>query len=230
MYSADNLIYFSQTSSTNDQACLYPHNSILIAETQASGRGRQGRQWISSRDGLYFTYRKEAHASIASTGLLSLIAGIALHQVLSEYDSGLKLKWSNDLLNMKGQKLAGILIERKAQMILIGVGVNLSSSQELPESASSLSGNQDKIYLALKILDHIQACLKLTQEQVVSYWQEHSFFKSGDLVNITQNDSVSTYQYLGINQEGGLKLLDQGGLEKIIYSGEVQKVRLVVPK
>ena len=47
------------------------------------------------------------------------------------------LKWPNDLM-LLGKKLAGILLERSGDRIVVGFGVNLASAPELagPPSAS----------------------------------------------------------------------------------------------
>lgn len=68
--------------------------------------------------------------------LLSLVAGVALHEVVSAFltpmPGSLALKWPNDLLH-NGAKLAGILLERSGDAVVMGIGVNLAYHPDLPD-------------------------------------------------------------------------------------------------
>jgi BirA family biotin operon repressor/biotin-[acetyl-CoA-carboxylase] ligase len=46
--------------------------------------------------------------------------------------TGLVIKWPNDLL-LNGAKLAGILLERANDAVVIGIGVNLAHAPDLPD-------------------------------------------------------------------------------------------------
>lgn len=63
-----------------------------------------------------------------SAPTLALAAGVALYETVAPYfseSSGLALKWPNDLL-VDRRKLAGILLERVDETVVIGIGVNLA--------------------------------------------------------------------------------------------------------
>ena len=50
------------------------------------------------------------------------------------------LKWPNDLLALDGRKLAGILAESSGTAVVVGVGLNVSTTAaELPDTGTSLS-------------------------------------------------------------------------------------------
>lgn len=138
------ICYLPETGSTNDIAARLaldgaPHGTVVLADAQTRGRGRQGRQWFSPPEsGLYFTVvvRPPADApadaaSAAATSLLTLVAGVAVAQGI-ERAAGLQasIKWPNDLVVEVGgvaqapgrasgapaeaatrRKLAGILAE-----------------------------------------------------------------------------------------------------------------------
>jgi BirA family transcriptional regulator, biotin operon repressor / biotin---[acetyl-CoA-carboxylase] ligase len=56
---------------------------------------------------------------------LALAAAVALYEIVSSSVSEVRIKWPNDLL-VEGAKLAGILLERVEDAVVIGFGVNLA--------------------------------------------------------------------------------------------------------
>src|SRR5690606_2530374 len=125
--------------------------TLLIAERQTAGRGRQGRPWqAQAGDSLTFSLGLPLQLDAVPGGgsALSLAVGLALAEGL---DAGLRrladasdddtplvhLKWPNDLW-WQGRKLGGILIEATTspglpahlRWVVIGVGLNL---RPLPE-------------------------------------------------------------------------------------------------
>lgn len=99
----------------------------LIATRQHTGRGRQGRAWLSPDGNFYGSTMAQVRAGDAAPPTLSLVAGLALIEALETAAPAipLNLKWPNDLLRGKG-KLAGILLERAGDRIVAGFGVNLA--------------------------------------------------------------------------------------------------------
>jgi BirA family transcriptional regulator, biotin operon repressor / biotin---[acetyl-CoA-carboxylase] ligase len=111
--------------------------SLSLAETQSAGRGRRGRRWVSPLGGnVYFSLLRRFPQGMGALAGLSLVAGIALVQALSDCGArGLGLKWPNDIL-VDERKLAGILVELGGEFLgpchaVIGIGINL----RLPEDA-----------------------------------------------------------------------------------------------
>ena len=52
----------------------------------------------------------------------------------------MSLKWPNDLLAGDGRKLAGILAESSGTAVVVGVGLNVTTTEaELPDTGTSLS-------------------------------------------------------------------------------------------
>ncbi|MEZ8582876.1 bifunctional biotin--[acetyl-CoA-carboxylase] ligase/biotin operon repressor BirA [Vibrio splendidus] len=106
--------------------------SVCIAEYQAAGRGRRGREWVSPFGAnLYLSMYWRLDAGMAAAMGLSLVVGVAVVEALEEMGvEGVKLKWPNDLYH-NDKKLAGILVELSGQSggaahIVIGLGLNLS--------------------------------------------------------------------------------------------------------
>ena len=113
--------------------------SVLVAELQTSGRGRLDRGWASPAGaGLTVSVLLRPPVPNASWGWLPLIAGLALSRSLGEQA---RLKWPNDLvMGAEQAKVAGILGESSGEAVVLGIGLNVSTTaDELPvPSATSL--------------------------------------------------------------------------------------------
>jgi BirA family biotin operon repressor/biotin-[acetyl-CoA-carboxylase] ligase len=117
-----------------------PEGLVLAAEEQTSGRGRMGRAWLSPpRAALTFSVLlRPAAVPPARRGWLPLLAGVATAAAVRQV-SGLEaqLKWPNDVL-IGERKLAGILAEQAGDAVVVGIGVNVSTSAgELPVTGPS---------------------------------------------------------------------------------------------
>jgi BirA family biotin operon repressor/biotin-[acetyl-CoA-carboxylase] ligase len=115
-----------------------PEGYWLVADRQTAGRGRLGREW---HDGVgNFMGSTVVHAAYADPppASLALVAGIALHQVIAALLPAphcAMLKWPNDVM-IGSAKLAGILLERTGDAVVVGIGVNLASAPTLPDRAT----------------------------------------------------------------------------------------------
>ena len=135
----------AETRSTNDDVAALarsgaPEGLWLRAERQSGGRGRHGRQWHSPAGNLYASTLVRLRASDPPPPSLAMVAAVALQEVVSAYAPvhQVLIKWPNDLL-VEGAKLAGILLERNEDAVVIGIGVNLAHHPEgLERPATSL--------------------------------------------------------------------------------------------
>lgn len=114
----------------------------LRAERQTAGRGRQGRAWVSPPGNLYASTIVRLRPTDPPAPTLALAAAVAVEETVALYCSdGLALKWPNDLL-LGGAKLAGILLERADDAVVIGVGVNLAHHPDgIDRPATSLAAH-----------------------------------------------------------------------------------------
>ena len=116
----------------------------LRAVEQTGGRGRLGRNWASPPGNLYASTIVRLRPGDPPAATLALVSGVALVAVARAWAgdraAALRLKWPNDLL-AEGAKLAGILLERADDAVVIGVGANLAHHPLLVErAATSLAG------------------------------------------------------------------------------------------
>jgi len=118
--------------------------TIVIAESQAGGRGRLSRQWLSPQGGIYFTLILRPRIGPAYAPRINLMVAVAVATTIRKL-FGLKaeLKWPNDVL-VAGKKVCGILAEMDAEMdvvnfVNVGIGINANNSTtRFEKTATSL--------------------------------------------------------------------------------------------
>jgi BirA family biotin operon repressor/biotin-[acetyl-CoA-carboxylase] ligase len=151
------------TSAGNEEDGAGPEGTVLVAEHQVAGRGRLDRVWTSPpRAGLTVSFLLRPDVPAARRGWLPLLTGVALAEAVGEV-SGVRasLKWPNDLLAGDGRKLAGILAESRGTAVVLGVGLNVSTTaDELPETGTSLArvtgGTVDRAPVLLAFLRAVE--------------------------------------------------------------------------
>lgn len=142
----------AETRSTNADVVAAAHagapeGTVLVAESQVAGRGRLDRAWVAPpRSGLTFSILLRPPFDAAAWSWLPLLAGLAVAEPIERLGGlDVGLKWPNDVvvgdLRSGERKLAGILAERSADMVVIGIGINVSlRADERPvEGATSLA-------------------------------------------------------------------------------------------
>lgn len=162
--------YYPKLDSTNTKAWeLVSENTengtVIIADNQLKGRGRQSNKWISI-PGKSLTFSIILYPNVLPNqiNLYSLIAGLAITDCLIDYDIQAQLKWPNDIL-INGKKVGGILCESKIsggviKSLVIGIGLNVNEKttnlpEELRDKATSLTIESEKQYKLEKLLANI---------------------------------------------------------------------------
>lgn len=106
------------------EACAGRPGLVVVAGRQTSGRGRLGRAWHDESGlGLALTCVLPAGA-----GGISLASGVGvLRSVTSLGAPHIGLKWPNDVVERGSprRKLAGVLVEVREGVALLGVGLNV---------------------------------------------------------------------------------------------------------
>ncbi|WMN87189.1 bifunctional biotin--[acetyl-CoA-carboxylase] ligase/biotin operon repressor BirA [Vibrio parahaemolyticus] len=210
---------------------------VCVAEYQASGRGRRGRQWVSPfGSNLYLSMYWRLDAGMAAAMGLSLVIGIAAVEALEEMGiQGVKLKWPNDLY-YQDKKLAGILVEMSGQAggaanLVIGMGLNIGMPDKQPDIDQPWTTlNQvcadlrlDRTQLALTLIEHWKTIL-LDYEMMglagfVDRWNRLDNF-IGRPVKLIMGAREVKGIVQGIDQQGGVVLETDNGLETYI-GGEI---------
>ncbi len=140
------VVYHPVVTSTMDVAAELlaageREGTVILAERQLKGRGRQGREWSSAAGvGLWMSVILEPKISPLLIGRLTLTASSAAAEAVEE-TCGLSagVKWPNDIY-VGGRKLAGVLIEMSGELdivryLVLGLGVNVNTrAAEFPRA------------------------------------------------------------------------------------------------
>jgi BirA family biotin operon repressor/biotin-[acetyl-CoA-carboxylase] ligase len=125
--------HFDSTDSTNTRARELAaegaeHGTVVTADEQTAGRGRQGRVWTAPA-GRALLYSAIVRPLDERHLMLPLAVPLAVCEAAAELRPGIEcgVKWPNDVL-VAGSKLAGILVEARPQdgWAVVGVGLNLT--------------------------------------------------------------------------------------------------------
>lgn len=205
---------------------------VCFAETQVQGRGRLGREWYSPRSGnLYcsMTWCVEQQQEVAN---LSLAVAVIILRTLKKYGvtQEVGVKWPNDLL-FSGKKLAGILLERSGETIVIGIGINillpdksLSSLIQQAIGLAEITGhpvqrNRLAGLLVNELLTQLPIYAKEGLQPYLHEWRQHDELL-GKMIHVSLPDRQYTGKMCGISDAGELLLEDEKGIMHALCSGE----------
>ena len=119
-----------------------PEGTLVWALRQEHGRGRLGRSWISPEGGAYASLVLRPRRSAVDAPQIALVAGLSVAEAIRDAARlSPSIRWPNDLL-LGGKKLSGILAESKGGVVIVGVGMNVSTDIAiLPPEATSLAAS-----------------------------------------------------------------------------------------
>jgi BirA family transcriptional regulator, biotin operon repressor / biotin---[acetyl-CoA-carboxylase] ligase len=245
------VLHFDTIDSTNTEALKQARlgaeeGLCIVARQQTAGRGRHGRVWVSEKDaGLYFSIVLRPKFDTQYLPLITLMAGVAVHDALSEFGIEADIKWVNDLL-VGERKICGILAEttetNRGLAVIVGIGVNLKSSNfppEITETASSIeeeltaagnAGNVSGDVLAetlTRYISYFYALLDSTggPAAIVEEWRRRSSYFSGKRVRVVLEGEAVVGTTDGLEQNGALRLRTEDGQVQIVQAGDVERVR-----
>lgn len=134
------LLMRDRLKSTNDELQQLArdgaaHGLVLLAHEQLEGRGRRGAQWLAPPgETLAFSILVRPTEPKPHWPRLALATGLAVAEALEEFGVQAGIKWPNDLW-LEGRKVAGILVEAGEDFVIVGIGINIHTTQFAPEIA-----------------------------------------------------------------------------------------------
>jgi BirA family biotin operon repressor/biotin-[acetyl-CoA-carboxylase] ligase len=204
-----------------------PGGTVVLAEEQTAGRGRDGRTWRSPAGGVWLGMLLRPPVPVA--GVLSLRIGLVLADVVEAVVPGRRpeLKWPNDVL-VDDRKVAGILCESRwqgdaLQWLGVGVGINVANAVpvELEHQAISLSELRPGVR-RIDVLDVlVPALVRLTAHGAQLTEFECAAFARRDWLRGRHIRAPLAGRAAGIRPDGAL-LVDTGAGTTMVRDGHVE--------
>lgn len=202
----------------------------LRAGRQTGGRGRMGRIWESPPGNLYCSTLVRLHPGDPPPHMLALVAGNATHALVAPLCAGqARLKWPNDVL-VDGAKVAGILLERAGDAVVVGIGINVAAYPTgLDRPVTSLRAQGD----AMSQVDALLEQLAKLFDHWLSIWRwqgpdpvrEHWLLNAhppGTSMRVAQPDgNVIEGRFETLDSQGMLILRLANGGRHVIHAGDI---------
>jgi len=135
------------------------------------------------------------------------------------------LKWPNDLL-VGGAKLAGILLERVDQRVVVGIGVNLANAPDIEgRQVADLGGRATPQAFAPLLAASMARMLSLWRatapDSFARAWLARAHPLGTPLTVHANADAIASGEFAGIEPDGALRLLTPGGTVEVVRAGDV---------
>lgn len=202
----------------------------LVVDRQSAGRGRQGRDWFDGAGNFMGSTVVRLSPRDPSPATLALVSGVAVHEATAPLladASALTLKWPNDLL-YAGHKLAGILLERQDDAIVVGIGVNLVAAPKLDRptiALAELGPAPSRDFFAQSLATHFAAELDRWRtyglEPLIRRWEAAAHPTGTALTANPPGEAAIAGCFAGLTPEGSLRLRLDNGSERVIHAGDV---------
>jgi BirA family biotin operon repressor/biotin-[acetyl-CoA-carboxylase] ligase len=196
------------------------------ADRQSGGRGRQGRDWHSPAGNLYASTLVRLRPGDPPPPSLALVAAVALHETASAFapDRSFTIKWPNDLL-FCGAKLAGILLERADDAVVIGTGVNLTyHPTDLDRPATSIAAligtaPEPRVFLDA-LADSFARWLGRWRGEGLAPIRTR-WLAAAHPIGTALATSAGDGLFDGLDETGALRLRLADGTHRVIHAGDV---------
>ena len=167
-------VHFRLTDSTNERARALaaagaPHGTLVTADEQSAGRGRQGRTWSAPPKSavLMSVVLRELSETLPLAAAVAVCEALPVEALI---------KWPNDVW-IDGRKVAGILVEGRPQegWAVLGIGLNVAAEQfpdELNATSLTLSGAAVSVDESLgALVGSLETWLSRSTEEILAAWR-----------------------------------------------------------
>jgi BirA family biotin operon repressor/biotin-[acetyl-CoA-carboxylase] ligase len=237
------LVVLDSVDSTNDEARRLAaagaeEGTVVIAERQTAGRGRQGRAWYSPPGhGLYLSVLLRPRRPAEEFPRWALAAAAAGCLAVREAGAaGAAVEWPNDIV-CDGLKLGGTLVEARGAgsarpELVVGTGINLGHTREdFPPELRGLAGSVgsatgewvgDRESLAASYLRRLgEMAAELAEgrfDPVRRAWLPLAPSATGRRVAVTPAGGAARFEGTtrGIDDSGALRVETDGGEVEIV--------------
>lgn len=230
------LLVRDSVASTNDEIRVLAEAGaadglILLAGMQTAGRGRRGAAWFSpTGESLAFSILVRPDEPKALWPRLALATGLAVAEALETCGLEAGIKWPNDVW-LGQRKAAGILVEAGPDFAVVGIGLNVNSTEfpaEVAEIATSMRMEALREFSLAAVLSEIVARFSKRRVQIGKDF-EHVISAvsvrcvlTGKRVVLNAADGPKIGVVEGIAPGGELLLRTDAGLQRLIQADDVR--------
>ncbi len=230
------LLVRETAGSTNDELRALaeggaPDGLVVLALEQSAGRGRRVAAWFSPPgESLAFSILIRPDEPKALWPRLALATGLAVAEAVESFGPAAGIKWPNDVW-IGRRKVAGILVEAGRDYVIIGIGLNVSSTRFPPEVA--------EIATSLRLETGLEHSRHEVLAGIIRSFARHSreigkdfdhlldsvrqrCVLTGQRVSLTTSNGPRQGVIEGIAPGGELLLRTDTGLERLIQADEVR--------
>ena len=219
--------YWESTDSTMNRAKELAEKgaesgTVLTAEKQSSGRGRQGRNWTSDAGGLFFTLLERPQCAVPDYARYAMAMQLCAAKVISAI-TGQKawLKWPNDIY-VDAKKIAGVLTELYATgdcitWLSLGLGININNPAVSLNMGNCASFAGRKLSRRLTLTAILEEWISLKQQNILEgavarLWNQAAWGVGMEARYSPQHIGV----FLGIDEQGRGLVQTNSGIERLL--------------
>lgn len=203
----------------------------VVADRQTAGRGRQGREWFDGAGNFMGSTAVRLAPGDPPAASFALAAGLAVYEAvlpLLSDPASLRLKWPNDL-TLAEAKLAGILLEREGEALVVGIGVNLAQAPAIEGRATialaALAPAPDRDLFATALthsfaLEH-ERWRTNGLDPLIRRWQAAAHPPGTWLTVAPPGEGPVTGAFEGLTEDGALRLRLADGTSRVMHAGDV---------
>lgn len=217
-----------------------PEGTVIVAEEQTSGRGRQGRSFYApANSGIYFSLLLRPGVSASDATLITTAAAVAAANAIEAVTGvNAQIKWVNDVF-CHGKKVCGILTEGAFDMetggmeyVVLGIGLNITLPETgFPETLTdvaasvrrdAISDPSDRSRLTAEILKRFwDYYLKLSDKSYLEDYKKRSLLIGRDVI-VTLGTRTRSAHVLDIDNNCRLVVRYNDGTLAALSSGEAR--------
>jgi BirA family transcriptional regulator, biotin operon repressor / biotin---[acetyl-CoA-carboxylase] ligase len=230
------LLIRESAGSTNDELRTLANGGgadglVLLALRQTAGRGRRGAAWFSPPgEALAFSVLVRPGEPKALWPRLALAAGLAVAEAVESFGTTAGIKWPNDVW-IGRRKMAGILVEAGEDFAIVGIGLNVHTTEfpaEVAEIATSLRMETGRDVARAEVLGAVVRRFAVRRRQIGEDFGDlldsvrHRCVLTGHRVSLTTSHGPKQGRVEGLAEGGELLLRTSEGIEALIQADEVR--------
>ncbi len=224
----ENIRYYKELGSTNDFALLLiqnenaPEFTVIVAESQISGRGQRNNVWESQAEKnlLFSIIIYPEHVKASKQFIISECIALAVLKVVAEYTENVSVKWPNDIY-VGEEKISGILIENSLRgsvinSTVIGVGLNCNQaefSKSIPNPTSLIQHTKtetplkDVLFAVLEEFEKNYELSKIDLNKVHEMYNQF-LYKKDELALFSDENGEFWGKIRYVNKDGIIEIED----------------------